>query len=163
MPASVSCATTLNKANNSKRPHLQARRGGSILGSKGYLSNGRIRCTDGSLDTLCWSWFSHVPFRSSRAALTTRTTLAAFSDAVGGLYFRKASMSCYLGTKDNKGICRASIKLTEAIVRTSRTQPRRFEVYDPVTNTSMLCKVRFTLEQQWLRNGLLKCTSYTGP
>eukprot|EP00035_Acanthoeca_spectabilis_P039543 m.63074 g.63074 ORF g.63074 m.63074 type:complete len:451 (+) comp9649_c0_seq2:416-1768(+) len=52
----------------------------------------------------------------------------------------KASMSCYLGTKDNKGICRASIKLTEAIVRTSRTQPRRFEVYDPVTNTSMLCK-----------------------
>mmetsp|Transcript_31206 Transcript_31206/g.93618 ORF Transcript_31206/g.93618 Transcript_31206/m.93618 type:complete len:764 (-) Transcript_31206:1462-3753(-) len=50
------------------------------------------------------------------------------------------SMSCYLGSKEKKGICRASINLSDVIVRTSRTQPRRFEVYDAASDTSMLCK-----------------------
>jgi hypothetical protein len=51
-------------------------------------------------------------------------------------------MSCFLGTKDKMGICRASVHLGQCVVRTSRVQPRRFEVYDPISDTTTLCKVR---------------------
>eukprot|EP00037_Helgoeca_nana_P018422 m.176217 g.176217 ORF g.176217 m.176217 type:complete len:769 (-) comp24433_c0_seq1:114-2420(-) len=52
----------------------------------------------------------------------------------------KGAMSCFLGTKDKMGICRASVHLGQCVVRTSRVQPRRFEVYDPISDTTTLCK-----------------------